>query len=211
MPLILQQDISPNTKLAVWKIDEDVAFFQQNGVIPLPISHPVKQLQHLAGRFLLTFLFPDFPITDIVILPTRKPVLLHQQYHFSISHCTNYAAAIVSKTNSVGVDVETITERVLKIQHKFLNEKELLFLAELNRNTLIKQLTVLWSAKEAMYKWWGSGDISFKEVLQTRPFSCKSEGIINADFIHNDLTMPLTLNYRTTDELSLVWVESAFN
>ena len=75
MPLFYQQDINETTKLGVWKIEEPEDFFLR--VVPLQrsITHPHKRLQHLAGRYLLPFLFPDFPHEEIEIADTRKPFL----------------------------------------------------------------------------------------------------------------------------------------
>ena len=73
MPLFFQQDIDDTTRLAIWKIEEEEAFFH----VPLQreITHPHKRLQHLAGRYLLKYLFPDFPTELIRIADTRKPFL----------------------------------------------------------------------------------------------------------------------------------------
>ncbi len=211
MPLYFQQEVSPNTRMAVWKIEEEESFFLKDMDIPIPVAHPVKRLQHLAGRYLLPFLFPDFKVAQIAIADSRKPFLLSHAYHFSISHSDNYAAAIVSSKMHVGIDVETITERVLKVQHKFLREDELIPLVNLSKQELINQLTVLWSAKEAMYKWWGKGEVDFKAHLQTAYFQQQQEGIINAVFSKQAIQYPLELNYKLADGLSIVWLESEFN
>jgi len=211
VPLYFQQEVSPNTRMAVWKIEEEESFFLKNMNIPIPASHPVKRLQHLAGRYLLPFLYPDFQVAQITIADSRKPFLLNDAYHFSISHSENYAAAIVSSKMHVGIDVETITERVQKVQHKFLSEDELNSLINLSKQELINQLTVLWSAKEAMYKWWGKGEVDFKEHLQTQYFQLQQGGIINAVFSKHTLQYPRELNYKLADGLSIVWLESEFN
>jgi hypothetical protein len=39
------------------------------------VTHPLKRLQHLAGRFLLQFLCPGFPYELIRIADTAKPYL----------------------------------------------------------------------------------------------------------------------------------------
>lgn len=195
--------------MAVWKIEEDESFFLDKLSIPVPVSHPVKRLQHLAGRYLLSYLFPDFQVNKIVISNSLKPILPDHSYHFSISHCDNYAAAIVSKTMNVGIDVETVTERVLRIQHKFLNDEELNSLLDLNKTELMNQLTVLWGAKEAMYKWWGKGDVDFREVLQTQPFELSQAGILTAKFCKKSVPQLLSLNYKLTNTgLSIVWLAS---
>src|SRR5438045_995655 len=121
MPLFYQQDINEKTRLAIWEINEEEHFFNLSIPLSRNITHPHKRLQHLAGRFLLPHLFSDFPNHEIEIADTRKPFLPKEQYHFSISHCGNYAAAIVSSTQRVGVDVELITPRLEKIKKKFLH------------------------------------------------------------------------------------------
>ncbi len=108
MPIFYQQNINGTTKLAIWKIEETEAFFLAEVPLKREIVHPQKRLQHLAGRYLLPFLFPDFPYKEIEIADTRKPFLRDEQYHFSISHCSNYAAAFVSSDKRVGGDVELI-------------------------------------------------------------------------------------------------------
>ena len=124
MPIFFQHQISETTRLGIWKIEETEDFFKTNVPQHRSVTHPHKRLQHLAGRFLLQYLFPDFPYELILIADTRKPYLKDEQFHFSISHCGDYAAAIVSKTSRVGIDVEIPLEKIQSIQNKFLSEEE---------------------------------------------------------------------------------------
>ena len=124
MPLVYQQNINESTKLAVWHIAETEDFFLEKVMLPNNITHPHKRLQHLAGRYLLPELFEKFPLELIKIADTRKPFLPDEAFHFSISHCGDYAAAIVSKTNRVGVDIEVVGEKIEKIKDKFLSDEE---------------------------------------------------------------------------------------
>jgi len=208
VPLFYQQDINPTTKLAVWKIEETESFFLRAVPLGREITLPHKRLQHLAGRFLLPYLFPDFPHHEIEIADTRKPFLPGEQYHFSISHCSQYAAAIVSSTDRVGVDIETISPRVEKIKHKFLHQDELEFVHGYPNDQQIPLLTLLWSCKEAMFKWWGRGDVDFSEVLRIEPFLLDRKGIIKTTFHKNDFQIGLDLHYRMEEGVSLVWGNS---
>lgn len=203
MPLFYQQDINEHTRLAVWEIAEPESFFLQSVDLKKEITHPHKRLQHLAGRYLLWYLFPDFPAEAIAIADTRKPFLPDEQYHFSISHCGHYAAAIVSKTDRVGIDVELLTPRVEKIKHKFLHPHELAMLKQTAADT-ITVLTLLWSAKEAMFKWWGNGEVDFSEVLRIHELPEKSSGILKTSFVKQE-TYPLILHYQLFGNLTLVW------
>ena len=164
MPLIYEQQINHVTKIGVWHITEEENFFLEHVPLQRSITHPHKRLQHLAGRYLLRELFPEFPLSLIIIADTRKPFLEDDAFHFSISHCGNYAAAIVSTQNRVGVDIEIPHAKIEKIQHKFLSEKEKILLNKTDGNN-IKMLTMAWSIKEAMFKWYGTGQVDFIEDM----------------------------------------------
>lgn len=209
MPLFHQHNINTTTKLAVWKIEESEPFFHLDVPLPKTISHPHKRLQHLAGRFLLPFLFNDFPNHEIEIADTRKPFLPAEQYHFSISHCSDYAAAMVSSKHRVGIDVELLTPRLHSIKHKFLSNDELQFVHSHPQAMQLQLLSILWSAKEAMYKWYGNGEVDFDKMLLTKPFTMHTNGEIDALFAKNNWQQELKLRYHLFDNLTMVWVMSS--
>ncbi|MES1219401.1 MAG: 4-phosphopantetheinyl transferase, partial [Bacteroidota bacterium] len=124
MPVFFQHQINDTTRLGIWKIEETEEFFKNNVPQHRDVTHPRKRLQHLAGRFLLQFLAPDFPYELIQIAETRKPFLPNDMYHFSISHCGDYAAAIVSKDKRVGIDIEIPKQKIERISEKFLSQEE---------------------------------------------------------------------------------------
>lgn len=214
MPIFFEQQIDEDTRLAVWKIDEDEGFFLQHVPLQRDITHSHKRLQHLAGRYLLQYLYPDFPISLIKIADTRKPYLEDEAYHFSISHCSRFAAAIVSKTKRVGVDIELPTPKVQKIVHKFLHEEELRWAAggeqppearSLPPHNATNLLTLLWSAKEAVFKWWSYGAVDFSEMIRLRSFALQPEGKIEGAFVNSEVRT-LCLHYKMFAEICLVWV-----
>src|SRR6187549_158058 len=163
MPIFFQDRINETSRLGIWKIEEAEHFFKGNVPQHRNVTHPHKRLQHLAGRFLLQFLFPDFPYHLIQVADTRKPYLPNEEYHFSISHCGDYAAVIVSKDHRVGIDIELVTEKVERIKHKFLSAEELNNIQHTTHNT--QYLTLLWSCKEAVFKWYGNGGVDFKDNI----------------------------------------------
>jgi len=168
MPLVYQQNINEATKLAVWHIAEAEAFFLDKVMLSNNITHPHKRLQHLAGRYLLPELFEDFPLDLVKIADTRKPFLANEAFHFSISHCGDYAAAIVSKTNRVGVDIEIVSTKPQNIRDKFLSAEEQEMIQAQYPMINAQLLTLAWSIKETMFKWYGTGGIDFKQHLQIK-------------------------------------------
>ncbi len=168
MALFYQHNINEDVKLGTWRIEEPESFFLEKVPVKQDVSHPYKRLQHLAGRYLLREIYPDFPLEEILIADTRKPFLADEQYHFSISHCGYYAAAIASPVHRVGVDIELVTPRIANITRKFLNPQELEFLHsyEYMHHIFLDLATILWSAKEAVFKWYGAGKVDFRNHMQ---------------------------------------------
>lgn len=213
MPIFYQQEINAHTRLGVWKIEEPETFFLAQVPNPQGVTHPYKRLQHLAGRYLLQHLFPLFPYSEIKIASTRKPYLPHEQYHFSISHGGSYAAAIVSQRHRAGIDIELYSPKTEKVKNKFLNKEEQDLLATVNlteakyaSNHPYQLFTLCWSAKEAVYKWWGNGGIDFKNHIQMQEFDIQN-AYVRAAFTKQG-PMNLLLQYKLFEELCLVWTIS---
>ena len=216
MPLFYQQDINETTRLGVWQITEDESFFLEKVPISRDITHPHKRLQHLAGRYLLQFLYPKFPYDLIRIADTRKPFLEDEAFHFSISHCGNMAAALVSSTVRVGVDVEEATPKINRILHKFLHPSELDWLVEQPVFSTVINMTdpasayllptLLWSAKESVFKWYGSGQVDFSEHIRLLSFDFINNGAIPVNFCKSSAPIAFPVQYRIFGNLCLSWV-----
>ena len=217
MPIFFQHQINETTRLGVWKIEETEDFFKGNVPQHRDVTHPHKRLQHLAGRFLLQFLFPDFPYQLIQIADTRKPFLPGEQYHFSISHCGDYAAAIVSKESRVGIDIEIPVEKIVRIKDKFLSEKEQ-DKWEVSNSQLISKtdagelpvinyrlLTLLWGCKESVFKWYGNGVVDFRDHIQLQQIKNNE----TVDILFTKTNRQLLAHYRQFNQLTLVWIMSS--
>jgi phosphopantetheinyl transferase len=200
MPIFFQQQINDSTRLGIWKIEETEDFFKGNVPQHRSVTHPHKRLQHLAGRFLLQFLFPAFPYELIQIADTKKPFLPGEQYHFSISHCGDYAAALVSTKSRVGIDVELVRPLVGQLVPKFLNEAEK---EMLDTSGYLEQATLFWSAKEAVFKWYGEGSVDFREHILLQK---KSEGTETIQAFFKKTNQELIIHYHSFGQLTLAWV-----
>lgn len=204
MPVFFQQQISEFSRMGVWKIEEGEEFFKGHVPYHRQVTHPHKRLQHLAGRFLLQYLFPDFPHELIRIADTRKPYLKDEQFHFSISHCGDYAAAIVSRKQRVGVDVELQVKKIYRLKERFLGETEMQqwqhrFIAG---DTFLP--TLLWSAKEAVFKWYGNGCVDFRKDIRITQWNEKQETV---ECFFGKTHQQIPIHYRRFGLLILSWVE----
>ncbi len=207
MPLVYQQNINDTTKIAVWHITEAEEFFLAEVPLQREISHWHKRLQHLAGRLLLKEMYPAFPLRLIQIANTKKPFLADEPYHFSISHCGDYAAAIVSSTHRVGVDVELLNDKIERIQYKFMYVEELPVLSRQCPMPVKQSLTLYWSVKESVFKWWGNGDVDFKDDIVIQSVTGTAEqGIIQVLF-KNEFKLEIHFIYFNNNFLT--WVLTA--
>ncbi|KIC93143.1 4'-phosphopantetheinyl transferase family protein [Flavihumibacter solisilvae] len=210
MALFYQHNINHSTRLAIWRIEEPEDFFLAKVPLKQDVSHPYKRLQHLAGRYLLPELFEDFPLEEVRIADTRKPFLPGEKYHFSISHCGNYAAAIASSTHRVGIDIEFISPRIERISSKFLSgeEKEFLSAWALFDQVNLHLTTVMWSAKEAVFKWYGNGQVDFRNHMQLAgPLEYTANEWMNLPFsFRKSDPVPLNLQAKIFDPLVLAYV-----
>lgn len=201
MPLVYQQNINAETKIGVWHITENESFFLQQVPVQRTITHPHKRLQHLAGRLLLKELYPQFPVELILVADTRKPFLADEPFHFSISHCGDYAAALVSTAYRTGVDVEMKNDRIDRIMHKFLSVEEQFLLP---RGAINETATLLWSAKESVYKWFGDGAVEFIGDIIIRSIQGdENQGLISILFRKET---ELTVHYLHFNDNYLTWV-----
>ncbi len=75
-----------------------------------------------------------------------KPYIKDKPFHISISHSGKRITIGISE-KQIGVDIQKTDNRLVKISHKFVNARD--------KETLgfnINSLTLIWSAKEAVYK-----------------------------------------------------------
>ena len=144
-------------------MEEKESFFNHHTGLTSDKKNGVKRLEHLAGRFLLKYLLPGLDFNDIGISALGKPFMKDNSLHFSITHSFPYIGVAIDFNKEIGIDVQTIQERIHRIQHKFLSDQEQLFTA----NETAK-ITLAWAAKEAAFKRYGLGSVDF---IQNMPIT----------------------------------------
>jgi phosphopantetheinyl transferase len=203
MPLIFQQDINEFAKIGIWELKEVEFFFSAIEMIN-NIAHPSKRLQHLAGRNLLKELYPDFPIQDIAISLSGKPILIDGSYYFSISHTNEYVAAIVSKHENVGIDIEKFSPKIMRVLKRVLSNSELILINKQNWAETYQAEILMWCIKEAVYKWLGEKNISFQKNINVVEIdNINKRAIVEVKKSNN---IKVLINYMFYDVYCLVWV-----
>ena len=166
MPLLRKWETARGTGLAaVWKVEEEEAFFTERINVPTTIKNEKRRVEHLAGRYLLKYLYPHFPLAAIAPDAEAKPRLPGNALYFSISHSWPYVAVVVDERHEAGIDIQTWHPRIADISHKFLSPHEHDLVG-----TDPQMLTLAWAAKEAAYKWNGRRGMEFIEDIPIQRF-----------------------------------------
>lgn len=132
--------------------------------------------------------------------PDGRPFLTDNSYKISISHTKDWAAILLHKHFSVGIDVETISERVSRLANKFISEKEYIDASQ----KIIHQL-LHWSSKETMFKMMEESEIDFKEHLHVQPFTPQGKGIFQASESRTEQQQTFQIHYEVLSDAVLTW------
>ena len=174
MPIILQKKYRNGIHLAVWQITESHDELQ--AMLPseiltdaelASIHHPHKQIEFFCSRLTIKLLADFLGIKYLGIKKDEygKPYLVGSTWQMSLTHTSNYVAAIMHPTQSLGMDMEKPSEKMLRIAHKFLSDNEIIA-----ANNDLEKLCIYWSVKEALYKLYGKRKVFFHENLYVFPF-----------------------------------------
>lgn len=204
MPLYKQWKPSTSAEIAVWKVDEPESFFVNESGFSSTRKNEMRRIEHVAGRFLLKHLDEGFPIFKIETSHLGKPYLpKSENRHFSISHSFPYIAAAISTQKNIGVDVQVYRDKISNIQHKFLSAEE-----QLICDNHIKDITSFWCAKEAVFKWFGNGEVDFIKQMPIILFDKKAQpNQLKMNFLRDDTPQALTISEWQDVDFAMAWLE----
>lgn len=211
MSLLRIEKINQNLAWGLWKIEEDSQKLAEklypyhHAIAENPAILELKKCESLASRLVVRKILESWGLDfqGIKKDECQKPYITGLNYHVSLTHTQNYAAAIVDKRSFTGIDIELIREKVQKVAHKFLSEKELIA----SEND-IEKLTLYWSAKEVLYKTYGKKRMSLRQHILIENFDLakrgKLLGIIN--FPEKLLHQKYELAYRKIENIYICYV-----
>lgn len=172
MALYKTLTISPNTKVFIWKIEESLEELKAGISISensLTRLNSMKSDLHQKGFLSIRHLLKEVNLTDTDLIYDEygKPHLSDGRF-ISITHSFNFTAIIYSTENKVGIDIEKQREKILKIAHKFTPVQEYSTIA--NVDAKIRKLTIVWGAKESLYKIYGKKKLLFLHHIYVDDF-----------------------------------------
>jgi phosphopantetheinyl transferase len=169
MPLFKIINHNKNTTIFIWKIDESLAQLEKSVKLN---DRSIKRIQvmrsesHKKGFLAVRKLLETAQLTDFDLYYTNdgKPHLKDGRI-ITISHSFDFSVIAISESE-IGIDIEKIRDKIQRIASKFIGSENN-FLCNEN---LTEQLTVIWGAKESLFKIYPDGGLLFIEHLPVEKF-----------------------------------------
>lgn len=205
--LIRKEIIEEDSLLGIWEITEtrdellsmlSVENQEEANSHLSNIRSKKRQLEWLSIRVVLQILTNDSK--TVKHTPQGQPFLSDNSYQISISHSKDYAVVLLHKHKRVGVDIENYSNRVLKIEKRFISDDE--YIDPENRTV---HLILHWCAKETLYKLMDSTKIIFKEHLHVHPFKIQDKGIIRASESLSSNNTVFDIYYEVNKDFVITW------
>ena len=172
MPLYKRIDINEFTKVLIWKIEESFSEISRGISLTNQAQirvNSMKSEMHQKGFYSVRQLLKEVGLSDADLRYDEfgKPHL--QNGHcISITHSYNFSGIIISSEVPVGIDIEMQRDKIVRIAHKFTPIEEYKTIA--NHSALVSKLTIVWGAKESLYKIFGKKKLLFLHHIYIEDF-----------------------------------------
>ncbi len=171
MPLFKTITVDKHTKAFIWKVEESYEWLAEGVDLTRHCQERVDGMKseiHRRGFMSIRHLMAEAGYTDSDLYYDElgKPHLKDEKY-ISITHSFNFTAIIVGDDH-VGIDIEKQRDKILKIANKFTPLNEYHTLA--NEDALIRKLTIVWGAKESVYKLMAEPGLGFLQHINVTDF-----------------------------------------
>ncbi len=177
MPLYKTITVTSSVKVYIWKVEESEAVLQK-GIELTPHCQNrmlgMKSELHRRAFLSIRHLMAEagYVDHDLYYDDAGKPHLKDGKY-ISITHSYNFTGIIIGDREEVGIDIEKQRNKILRIAHKFTPIAEYRTLA--NTAAIVRKLTVVWGAKESLYKIAAQHGLSFLHHIDIKDFSLDEE------------------------------------
>lgn len=204
MPLFKTIHYNATTQILVWKITEtfeelfDTVVLNENNSIRLAgMKSQLHQRAFLSVRKL--FYLAGYTDFDLYYDEFGKPHLKDGK-HISITHSHEFSAIILSD-ETVGIDMELQRDKIIKIADKFC-DSEFQYLTD--NEEYLRKLTVIWGAKEAIFKIRNEKGISFKNHIKVNSFDLEVKETI-AELHFDNLITDFKVYFEEMEGFTLVY------
>ena len=203
MPLHKIIHINETTTAYFWYITEDVtSLFRAVSLKDTSLFRleGMKSEEHQRGFLAVRMLLQHLGYTDYDLTydEAGKPHLSDGK-HISISHSHEFSCICISD-ELMGIDLEKLKEKTLKIAPRFMEVKHLENLSALEQ---IEKATVIWGVKESIFKIKNEKGISFPEHIFEDKF-CFSDGKCAAELHFNNTIEKFKIHFYKVEDYIFV-------
>lgn len=191
MPLILSNFVNKETISGIWEVEETTKqLYQSISLKPSDINllesikSEKRKIEIIAVRNLLKYLDINSEINYDI---NGKPLV--KGGNISISHSYQYVGLIYSEKHICSIDIERISEKILKVKNKIFDNAEI----DIAQNNHLVY-TLMWSCKECVFKIADKNGIDFKKQIKVIDI-CDVTHKIVCKFIEEDKTTFYEMNY----------------
>jgi len=199
--MLIFKEEKDNILWGIWKIEEDtetlLSWLSEKGYTNKISSE--KRLRELTA---VRVLLKELTGTEqkIYYNENGKPYLTDHSYQISISHTKGYAAVILTQSGKTGIDIEYVSDKVMRVKSKFITESE--YINEKNERN---HLLLHWCAKETMYKAMDYVGIDFKKNLFVEGFNPDKEGIFEGYVKYLNEVIKFDIHYLVDPEYVITY------
>ncbi|MFO7744588.1 MAG: 4'-phosphopantetheinyl transferase superfamily protein [Psychroflexus sp.] len=205
MPIYKRITVDEHTVALIWKIEESLDSLE-NGIELTNYCRDryrgMKSEIHKKGFMSIRHLLSEFGYSDFDLEYDEKgKPHLKDGKHISITHSFEFTAVIVSN-KKVGIDIEKQRDKIKLIAPKFTPIEEYKALGD--GEDLIRKLTIVWGAKESLYKLYGKKGLLFLHDIFVEDFDI-SEQKTTARVTHDQKITFYTLNFMEFENFTCVY------
>lgn len=199
-------NVNESTKVLIWNIEESLVDLKK-GVVLTPNSlerlKGMKSDLHQRGFVSVRHLLKEVGYTDDDLMYDGfgKPHLKDGK-HISITHSFTFSGIIISEDKPAGIDIEKRRDKILKIAHKFTPIDAYKSIA--NHDALVSKLTIVWGAKESLYKIYGKKKLLFLDHIYIDDFSFETDET-KGKILYEGVTDEYTIKFLEFDEFTCVY------
>lgn len=206
MPLLSSTSITNHINLYLWRIDETVETLKEGAFLTNEEKEKFRDIklirnkkQWLASRYILR---QHINTNGRLQYNENGKPFCNLFSDISISHSGNLITLITSKKEKVGIDIETIGNKVVRIGDKFLHPEEKASFSKENSQLMHH---IYWGAKEAIYKMMNVKGVEFKSQIRILAFELAEEGKTKGTFTHMGIKENIAVFYKKINNSILVY------
>ncbi|WP_411029042.1 4'-phosphopantetheinyl transferase family protein [Spongiimicrobium sp. 3-5] len=206
MPIYKTIKVNPSVSVYLWKITESETELSK-GIVLTPHCQSrmegMKSELHRRGFLSVRHLLAKagYEDCDMFYDDAGKPHLKDGK-NISITHSFYFTGIIVSDSDEVGIDIEMRRDKILRIAHRFTPIEEYRTLA--NTDAIIRKLTIVWGAKESLYKIYATHGLSFLHHIDIRNFSL-SDGKTVGEILYNGRTSLYDISFFEIEDFTCTY------